>query len=179
MVHGRQGPPAILRYGDERLRQVSAPVAPGSPAVRRIAGRLWQQLQKDSGVGLSAPQIGDSCRVFVVKNAGRKAAGRRLVLANPEITWSSPERCSFEEGCLSFPGLFLNLDRPRAIRVRFDDLDGRSRELAADGLLARIIQHEIDHLDGVLFVDHLSRSRRLLLTWRLRRLAGGEPGGKA
>ncbi len=164
----------ILRWGDDRLRRVCRPAAAGESDLEVLAAELWRLMSRHGGVGLSAPQIGDDRRVVVVQDR-RRAGGppARLVLVNPELTEPTPERTWFEEGCLSFPGLFLKLPRPRAMTATFQDLDGAPRRLRAEGLLARVIRHEVDHLDGTLFVDHLSPWRRRWLAWRLWRLARG------
>jgi peptide deformylase len=121
-------------------------------------------------VGLAAPQVGELSRLIVVKPPRGPVSAGGMVLVNPELRDFSADSVVFEEGCLSFPGLYIRLVRPRTVTVDYLDLDGRPRSLAADGLLARIIQHEVDHLDGVLFVDHLSPWHRRLLWWRLWRL---------
>ncbi len=159
----------ILRYGDERLRAACRPAA-GDADLAALADEMWRLMLRHGGVGLSAPQIGDLRRVIVVRDPRRPRSPTRLVLVDPVLSEPSPEVISFEEGCLSFPGLYLRLERPRAVSVTYRDLAGAEHRLAADGLLARVVQHEADHLDGVLFIDHLSRWRRQLLRWRLWRL---------
>ena len=170
MPAGGGGVRTILRYGDQRLRRRCRAVRLGEEDVSGLADNLGQQLGRQNGVGLSAPQLGDLRRVIVVKGPKLKLPPRPLVLVNPVITSCSAQRIAFEEGCLSFPGLFLTLRRPAAVTIRYYDIDGAEHTLKSRGVLARIIQHEIDHLDGVLFIDHLSRVRRLLLSWRLRRI---------
>ncbi len=159
----------ILRYGDARLRQVCRPAA-GDTDLPALADALWRQMLRRGGIGLSAPQLGDARRVVVVKDVRRPRAPTRLVLVDPRLSDFSAETVSFEEGCLSFPGLYLHLPRPRAVTVAFTDLAGEEHRIAAEGLLARVVQHEVDHLDGILFIDHLSTWRRKLLLWRLWRL---------
>jgi peptide deformylase len=161
----------ILRYGDARLRQVCH-LANGETDLPALADALWRLMLRHGGVGLSAPQLGDLRRLIVVKDMRRPRSPARLVLVNPRLSEPSPETSSYEEGCLSFPGLYIRLIRPRAVTVTFEDLAGQERRIAMDGLLARVVQHEVDHLDGVLFIDHLSpwRRRRELLRWRLLRL---------
>ncbi len=162
------GPAArILVYGDARLRRVSRDVAAGEDVNRLVDGMLGA-LQAAGGVGLAAPQVGDLRRVIVCRDPGSSAAP--VVMVNPVILAREGPRVGFEEGCLSFPGLYLTLPRPQGIEVRYEDRDGRTRTLRDRGLLARIIQHEVDHLDGVLFCDHLPPWRRWLLAGRLRRL---------
>ena len=160
----------ILRFGDVRLRHRCRPVRDDEADLENLADVLWHLQLQHEGVGLAAPQVGDLRRVIVVQDLRERAQTRRLVLINPVVTARSDLRVTMEEGCLSFPGLYLRLRRPVAIQVRYCDLAGQTRIMAAEGLLARVILHEIDHLDGVLFIDHLSWVKRWLLTWRLRRL---------
>ena len=171
MVTNAGGVRTTVRYGDSRLRNRCQPIRTGEEGVNQLADDIWQLLRNGGGVGLAAPQLGDLRRLVVVKDPRRAIPPRRLVLINPVVVFRSANRSSYEEGCLSFPGLYLHIVRPVAIRVRYEDLAGHRHELDAMGLLARIIQHEVDHLDGVLFIDHLSPVRRWFLTWRLRKLA--------
>lgn len=156
-------PRSILLYGDPRLRRRCRAFAPGDPEAAALAAELWARLAQD-GVGLAAPQIGDDRRLIVI--ADPRNGHERLVLVNPEVIGTTGPSEPFEEGCLSFPGLYLTIRRPRGVRLRYRDLAGRRRHLTDDGLLARIIQHEVDHLDGVLFCDRLPRVTRSLLSLR-------------
>jgi peptide deformylase len=165
------GTDTILRYGDPWLRQPCQSVRPADPAVRLLADRLWSTLRREGGWGLAAPQLGDLKRVVVIRDPRRREAARRLVLVNPTLTARAGGREVLAEGCLSFPGLYLNLPRNRHLEVHFWDLAGQEQSLEAHGLLARAIQHELDHLDGVLFIDHLSRWRRWSLFWQLRQIS--------
>lgn len=162
------GPTPVLIYGDRRLRRVCREVAPEED-LGALAATMAQTMLAADGVGLAAPQIGDQRRVILCRDPGRMHEPP-LVLVNPVIEAATGPRVSIEEGCLSFPGLYLRLWRPQSVQVRYRDLDGKRQQFRAVGLLARIIQHEVDHLEGVLFVDHLPRWRRWLLSWRLRRL---------
>lgn len=160
--------PAILLHGDPRLRRRCRDVAAGEN-VGALAAGMQRAMLAAGGVGLAAPQVGDARRLLVCRDpAVRNAAP--LVLINPVIEDRGRIVVGFEEGCLSFPGLFLNLWRPRDVCIRYSDLAGERRRLDATGLLARVLQHEIDHLEGILFIDHLPSWRRWLLAWRLRRL---------
>ncbi len=170
MLSGSGGVRPILRYGDTQLRRRCRAVRVGEENVSALADTLGQQLGRQGGVGLSAPQVGDLRRVIVVKGPKPALPPRQLVLVNPVITSSSARRVAIEEGCLSFPGIYLTLQRPAGVTIRYSDIDGAEHTLKTRGILARIVQHEIDHLDGVLFIDHLSRVRRWLLSWRLRRI---------
>jgi peptide deformylase len=164
----------ILRYGAPALRAVAAPLPPAAvtaPATRALIGDLLETLREARGVGLAAPQVGVSQRVCVVDLSGGRHADEALVLVNP--TFEARDGLQLElEGCLSLPGIEATVARPARVRVRHLDRDGQERVLTGDGLLARAIQHEIDHLDGVLFVDRLPAiARRLLLRQLARRRA--------
>jgi peptide deformylase len=157
--------PRILRFGDARLRLRCRDVGPGEDA-RDLADALWAALDAAGGVGLAAPQIGDLRRVIIARDPAAPRA-RSLTLVNPVLTATEGPRVWFEEGCLSFPGLYVRVRRPRRVTVTYQDPDGTPRQLADDTLVARIVQHEIDHLDGVLYIDHLAAWRRWLLAGRL------------
>jgi peptide deformylase len=159
----------ILIYGHDTLRRTAAPVAAVDDDVRRLVESLLATMYAAPGIGLAAPQIGELARVFVVDPSKMDASGRRLVLINAEIL-EFAGMAEYEEGCLSVPGIYADVRRPERIHVRYFDPDGRQRDEEYDGIMARVIQHEHDHLDGKLFVDHLSRMRRALLMKRLREL---------
>lgn len=135
---------------------------------------MFETMYDEPGIGLAAPQVGVSQRLVVLASVADdddgKNVGPPLVLVNPEIVWRSDDEVSWEEGCLSVPDITETVDRPRAIHFRFTGLDGTVQERQAAGLLARVVQHEVDHLDGVLFVDRLSLLKRQLLRKRLQRL---------
>ncbi len=111
-------------------------------------------------MGLAAIQVGEPIRALVVDVAKKDEPPQPQVFVNPEIVWSSEERATYEEGCLSIPEYYAEVERPASVRARALDRDGKLREILADGLLATVLQHEIDHLDGVLFIDHLSKLKR-------------------
>jgi peptide deformylase len=158
----------ILRYGDARLRLRCRDVARGEDA-RDLADALWAALDAAGGVGLAAPQIGDLRRVIAARDPAAPRT-RSLILVNPVIVSREGPLVWFEEGCLSFPGLYVRVRRPRRVTVNYQDLDGSPRRLDDDTLVARIVQHEVDHLEGVLYIDHLARWRRWLLAGRLASL---------
>lgn len=163
-----QDPLRILIAPDPVLKRRARPVAEAdAEAVRALIPRMLATMYAAPGIGLAAPQVGVSLRLAVID---LQSEGRRepMVLVNPEIVSASAERETHEEGCLSLPGQYADVTRPRAVTVRYLDAGGARREVAAEGLLARCIQHEIDHLDGILFVDHLSALKRGII---LRRLA--------
>ncbi len=160
----------ILRYGEPLLHDVATPVAADSitaPATRALIDDLLDTLRDAHGVGIAAPQVGIRQRVCVVDVSGGCRPEDLLVLVNP--SFEARDGLQLElEGCLSLPGIEATVARPARVRVRHLDRDGRERTLVGDGLLARAIQHEIDHLDGVLFVDRLPVIARRLLLRRLR-----------
>ena len=161
----------ILRFGAQALREVAAPVPPeavATPDTRALIGDLLETLREAKGVGLAAPQVGVPQRVCVVDVSGGRRPEDVLVLVNP--TFEARDGLQLElEGCLSLPGIEATVARPARVRVRHLDRDGRERVLTGDGLLARALQHEIDHLDGVLFVDRLPAIARRLLLRQLKR----------
>ncbi|MEN8007713.1 MAG: peptide deformylase [Candidatus Krumholzibacteriota bacterium] len=156
----------IRRYGHGCLRRRARPVDPADPRTAELLELLWTTLMADGGVGLAAPQIGRAERVAVVVDPEEQGEARRIELVNPVVRETFGPRVPFEEGCLSFPGLYTRVWRPRGVEVEFDGPQGK-RILRSDALAARIMQHEIDHLDGVLFIDHLPVRRRILLLPRL------------
>lgn len=158
----------ILVHGDPRLRRVCRPVEPGED-LGDLPGRLLSGMREHDGIGLAAPQLGDDRRVVAVSDPTREGRPQEILI-NPEITGLFGPEVPFEEGCLSFPDLFFNLYRSAGIVVRYLDETGTVHEQSHDGVLSRVIQHEIDHLDGVLFIDHLPRWRRWLLAGSLRRI---------
>lgn len=159
-------PDRIRRYGHRCLRGFAQPADPGDPGTRRLLDSLWETLARDGGVGLAAPQINRAARVIVVLDPERPRGEQKIELVNPEIRETFGSMVPFEEGCLSFPGLYTTVMRPKGVEVTFDSTEG-PRTLREEGLAARIIQHEVDHLDGVLFIDHLSVWGRFMLWPRL------------
>lgn len=162
----------IVKLPDPRLRLVSEPVSATDADTRALVEEMFEAMYAARGIGLAAIQIGVAKRV-VVCDLGREVEGADLeddeererepdpmVLINPEILWSSEDKRVYEEGCLSIPDYTEEVERPARIRVRFQDLSGAVHEREAEGLLATCIQHEIDHCDGRLFIDHLSRLKR-------------------
>jgi peptide deformylase len=161
-------PLPILLVPDPRLRAKAKPVGPAdADRVRDLAPRMLAAMYAAPGIGLAAPQVGELLRLVVI-DLQRDGSRAPLVLVNPEIVAASAETATREEGCLSLPGQYAEVTRPARVRVRYQDLAGARREIEGEGLLSACLQHEIDHLDGVLFVDHLSALRRNML---LRKLA--------
>lgn len=157
----------ILQPPHPSLRTRAAAVEQVDDRVRRLAADMLETMYHAPGIGLAAPQVGVPQRVIVLDLAEGEER-RPVTVINPELLWRSSERSTTEEGCLSLPGHFAEVTRPVAVRVGYLDETGAAREVEADGLLARCLQHEIDHLDGILFVDHLSALRRNII---LRKLA--------
>ncbi len=152
---------SIITLPDEKiLRQVSRPLKKVDAATRVLFDDLLESMYSAPGIGLAAIQVGEPVRALVLDLAKEGEAPKPLFVANPEITWVSPELSDYEEGCLSIPEFFEMVERPRDIIMRYVDRNNEPRELQASGLLATCLQHEIDHLNGVLFIDHISKLKR-------------------
>ncbi|MDN2566265.1 peptide deformylase [Aquibium sp. A9E412] len=156
---------------DPVLRQVSRPVERVDDAVRALADDMLETMYDAPGIGLAAIQIGEPLRMLVIDVAGKEEEPAPQVFINPEIVASSDAVNVHEEGCLSIPDYYADVERPAGVTVRYVDRAGESRELVADGLLATALQHEIDHLNGVLFIDHISKLKRDMVVRRFRKLA--------
>jgi peptide deformylase len=150
----------IIKLPDPRLRLVSKPVGQTDDEIRTLVADMFETMYAAPGIGLAAIQVGVPQRVVTLDLAKKDEPKNPRVVINPEILWSSEERGIYEEGCLSIPELYEEVERPAQVKVRFADLDGAVHEVDASGLLATCLQHEIDHLNGVLFIDHLSRLKR-------------------
>lgn len=158
----------ILFVPDARLRAKAKPVVTSDQdKVRDLADRMLATMYAAPGIGLAAPQVGELLRLVVI-DLQKDEQRQPMVLVNPEIVAASAETATREEGCLSLPGQYADVTRPAVVKVRYLDLGGARREVEGEGLLSACLQHEIDHLDGVLFVDYLSALKRNML---LRRLA--------
>jgi peptide deformylase len=167
----------IIIAPDPRLKAKAEPVAKVDAEIRRLMDDMLETMHGANGIGLAAPQVGVLKRVIVVDTAKKGEPPLRLRMANPEIVWASEEQAPRDEGCLSFPEQFVEITRPAKIRVRYLDHQNEIRELEADGLLAVCIQHEMDHLDGVLLVDRVSALKRNMILRKLakaKRLAEAE-----
>jgi len=160
----------IVIYGDPVLREVSQPVEHFNQELKDLVSDMVDTLKKAQGLGLAAAQIGVLRRVFIVDLAAVDIAGSLKVFVNPEILETSGE-AEFEEGCLSFPGIYQKIIRPASVKVRAWDVDGNPFELETDGLTARAILHEYDHIEGKLFIDYLSPLSRTMLRGRLKKLS--------
>lgn len=152
-------PPLQLHYlGDRVLRQPAKRVSKVDDEIRKLAKQMLQTMYSEDGIGLAAPQVGVHKQVIVVDCQPDDATTPPLILINPVIGKVSRDVCVIQEGCLSIPKVFLDVTRPEEIEVSFKDENGRPQKITANGLLARVIQHEIDHLNGVMFVDRVENS---------------------
>ena len=150
----------IIVLPDRRLRLVSEPVKAVDARLRALVDDMFETMYEAPGVGLAAIQVGVPTRVITADTAKKDEPKQPQVFINPEIVWSSEEKKTYEEGCLSIPEYYEEVERPAQVKVRFTDLDGKAHEVEANGLLATVLQHEIDHLNGVLFIDHISKLKR-------------------
>lgn len=150
----------ILVIPDKQLRLVSRKVEAIDEGIRKLVEDMFETMYDAPGIGLAAIQIGEPVRVVTMDLAKKDEEKAPRVFINPEITWSSEDKNVHEEGCLSIPEYYEEVERPAQVKVRYLDLEGKAHEEAADGLFATCIQHEIDHLNGVLFIDHLSKLKR-------------------
>ncbi len=160
----------IIVAPDPRLKVVSKPVETVDDGVRALMEDMLETMYDEPGIGLSAIQIGVPKRIIVVDVAGKDEAPAPLRIVNPEIVWHSDDDAVFEEGCLSLPDHYAEVTRPASIKLRYLDENGAEQELEADEILSRCIQHEIDHLDGILFVDHLTAVKRSIILRKLTKL---------
>ncbi|HEY1385270.1 MAG TPA: peptide deformylase [Dongiaceae bacterium] len=157
----------ILTAPDQRLKQTSAPVKAVDASVRKLMDDMLETMYQAPGIGLAAPQVGVLKRVIVLDIAREGEDPQPLRLANPEVVWVSDEDVTYNEGCLSVPEHYADVARPKACRVKYLDHENKAQEIAAEGLLATCLQHEIDHLDGVLFIDHLTSLKRNIILRKL------------
>ena len=151
----------IFKLGNKVLRQNARRISKVDNSIRDLASEMLKSMYSSKGIGLAAPQIGIHKELLVIDINFEDSAAEPLILINPEITDFGSTLNSYEEGCLSIPGVYLNVVRPSTIKLKFRDEMGRPRKMKADGLLARCIQHELDHLKGVLFVDRVTSKEEL------------------
>lgn len=159
----------IIVAPDPRLKVKAKPVAKVDARVAKLMADMLETMYAAPGIGLAAPQIGEAVRVIVV-DVAKEGERQPLMMANPEIVWASAEKVPYEEGCLSLPEHFADVTRPKDVKVRYLDESNEVRDLDATGLLAVCVQHEMDHLEGVLFVDHISTLRRGMILKKLQKL---------
>jgi peptide deformylase len=153
-------PRDIITLPDKRLRLVSKPVAKIDESIRKLVEEMFEAMYAAPGIGLAAIQLGEPRRVVTLDLAKKDDPKAPQVFINPEIVWSSEELRIHEEGCLSIPEYYEEVERPAEVKVKYLDLDGKPHEVDASGILATCLQHEVDHLNGVLFIDHLSKLKR-------------------
>ena len=150
----------ILILPDKRLRLVSKPVAKIDAATRALVEDMFETMYDAPGIGLAAIQVGEARRVVTMDLAKKDEPKQPRVFINPELIAKSDDKKTHEEGCLSIPEYYEEVERPSEVKVRFMDMAGKTQEVAANGLLATVLQHEIDHTNGVLFIDHISKLKR-------------------
>jgi peptide deformylase len=166
----------ILILPDTRLRLKSEPVAAIDKAVRALIDDMFETMYDAPGIGLAAIQVGVPRRVVTMDLAKKDEPKAPQVFINPEVTWASDETSAYEEGCLSIPEYYEEVARPKSVKVRYLDIDGKEQEIAADGLFATCLQHEIDHTNGILFIDHISKLKRDMIVRKFRKAQKrGEP----
>lgn len=161
----------ILHIPNGVLRQVATPVETVNAEIKTLIKDMFETMYDAPGVGLAAPQIGELHRVIVMDPSKEEDAPDPIAMVNPEITWASDETWVYQEGCLSIPEYYEDVERPVKIRVKFLNEKGEQQELEAEELLATVVQHEIDHLDGKLFIDYLSRLKRERVTKKFQKIA--------
>ncbi len=150
----------IIILPDPKLRLVSAPLGQVDDALRKLMDDMVETMHDAPGIGLAAIQIAEPIRLVVIDLAKKDEPPQPRYFVNPEIVWSSDERSVYEEGCLSIPEYYEEVERPAKVRARFLDREGKPQEILAEGMLATALQHEIDHLNGVLFIDYISKLKR-------------------
>jgi len=165
----------LIILPDPVLRQVSKPVERVDEGVKKFAGDLLETMYDAPGIGLAAIQVGEPRRMLVIDLSKEGEPKAPQIFINPEIVSRSDERSIYEEGCLSIPDYYAEVERPAQVKVKYVDLDGKQKEVEAEGLLATCLQHEIDHLNGVLFIDHISKLKRDMVVRKFRKLAKDKP----
>jgi peptide deformylase len=161
----------IIKLPDKRLRLKSEPVKRIDAGIRKLVDDLFETMYDAPGIGLAAIQIGVAKRVVSMDLSKKEDDHKPQVFINPEITWRSDETSNYEEGCLSIPEYYEEVERPARVKVKYLDLDGTEHEIEAAGLLATCLQHEIDHTNGVLFIDHISKLKRDRITKKFAKAA--------
>ena len=161
----------LIILPDPILRQVSKPLERVDASVRKLADNMLATMYDAPGIGLAAIQIGEPVRMLVIDLAKEDETPAPQVFINPEVLESADARSVYEEGCLSIPDYYAEVERPASVRVKYLDRDGKLQEIEAEGLMATCLQHEIDHLNGVLFIDHISRLKRNLITKKFTKAA--------
>ncbi|TIX37173.1 MAG: peptide deformylase [Mesorhizobium sp.] len=168
----------LIILPDPVLRQVSRPVERVDGDLRKLAGDMLDTMYDAPGIGLAAIQVGEPLRMLVIDLTKEDETPAPHVFINPEILESSDQHSVYEEGCLSIPDYYAEVERPAAVRVKYLDRDGKLQEIEAEGLMATCLQHEIDHLNGVLFIDHISKLKRDMVVKKFKKLARDKAPGK-
>jgi peptide deformylase len=168
----------LIILPDPILRQVSRPVERIDDQLRKLAGDMLDTMYDAPGIGLAAIQVGEPVRMLVIDLAKEGEQPAPYVFINPEIIESSEDRSVYEEGCLSIPDYYAEVERPASVRVKYLDREGKAQEITADSLMATCLQHEIDHLNGVLFIDHISKLKRDMVVKKFRKIAKEKPTGR-
>ncbi len=168
----------IIILPDPKLRLVSEPVKTVDDDTRKLLDEMVETMHDAPGIGLAAVQIGVLKRLVVIDLAKKDEPPQPHYFVNPEVVWSSDEKSVYEEGCLSIPEYYEEVERPARIRAKFLDRDGKPQEIEAEGLLATALQHEIDHTNGVLFIDHISKLKRDRVTKKFIKQAKQKEGAK-
>ena len=159
----------ILIHPDPRLKKPCDPVAEVTPEIAQLASDMLETMYDAPGIGLAAPQVGAMKRVIVM-DCIKDGPPEPMVLLNPRVIWASEDLSSYDEGCLSIPDQYAEVKRPASVTVRWMDLDGAEQERMFEGLWATCVQHEIDHLDGKLFIDYLGPLKRQMITRKMEKL---------
>ncbi len=161
----------IVLLPDPILYATSKAVERFDDPLRRFAADMLETMYEAPGIGLAAVQVGEPVRLLVADVSGKDEEKRPLIIVNPEIVARSDETSVYEEGCLSIPDYYAEVERPASVTIAYQDAHGHRHELVAEGLLATCLQHEIDHLNGVLFIDHISRLKREMVIRKFRKMA--------
>ncbi|WP_208437207.1 peptide deformylase [Bartonella taylorii] len=170
---------SLITLPDPVLREVSKPVEHIDSTLQKLADDMLDTMYNAQGVGLAAIQIGIPLRMLVIDVSRDDIPKNPLVVINPEILWLSDERSTYKEGCLSIPEYYAEVERPKRLCVRYQDRQGKQTEIEADDLLATCLQHEIDHLNGCLFIDHISKIKRDMVIRKFKKRAKENNAQKA
>jgi peptide deformylase len=165
----------LIILPDPVLRQVSKPVERFDSALQKLTDDMLETMYDAPGIGLAAIQVGEPVRMLVIDLAKEGETPAPHVFVNPQILESSDARSVYEEGCLSIPDYYAEVERPASVRVKYLDRYGKEQEIQAEGLMSTCLQHEIDHLNGVLFIDHISKLKRDMVVKKFRKLAKEKP----
>ncbi len=165
---------SIQTYGSDVLRRKAVPLETVDAELHQLVADMFESMYAAEGIGLAAPQVGRSIRLFIIDLTPIEEGEQQRVYVNPQIVEYGTSKDDHEEGCLSLPTIRENVTRPTRIRLQYQTLEGEDHDEWVEGFLARVVQHEYDHLEGVLFIDHISALKRSLLKKTLARIASGE-----